>query len=1323
MVGTVVPESIKTFVDLLSYRASIQPDVLAFRFLSYSATGIEADTITFKALDSRARQIAKQLLIKCQPGDRALMLYPSGIDFIAAYFGCLYAGVIAVPGYPPKRNQKLGRLKSLVQNCQAKVAMTDLQTQLIAEPQFDEVDELKSLAWVITDTAGFNSAEDVGLPQVQADDIAFLQYTSGSTGDPKGVMVTHANLMANSRSIYTAMEHGPDTVFVGWLPLFHDMGLIGNVLQPIYAGIPSTLMAPASFLQRPMRWLEAISKYKATTSGGPNFSYDLCVDSIKDEDLVQLDLRSWTIAFNGAEPIRPETLRTFSDKFSRCGFDPASHYACYGMAETTLLITGAEPGKGTRTTHFDENQLQQKRAVMVDGNTAPGHELVSCGNARCEQGVVIVNPDTMLRCAEGEVGEVWAHGDSNAKGYWQRQDATATTFAAYISDTKEGPYLRTGDLGFVHQGELYIAGRLKDVVIIRGMNHYPQDIELTAFESHEAFMPNGAAVFTVEEKGQEQLVIVLEIRRTYLRTFDPEALARAIQQAVVLQHELQVRSIVFIKPGQLPKTSSGKVQRQRCKQQFLDHQIEAIGRIDKSGDISVEDVKRFDKDAWQALPDSKRAAAIEDYIAALFEAYAKLSAGSIQRDVAFIGYGLDSLTLTQIAARISDELDINLQVQNLFEVETVHKLSVALNAKLLDPANKRQRITPIAKHGDRYPLSFAQQRMWFMMQYEASALYNIHGVLRIEGDLNVNALDLSFQEIMRRHDALRTRFVLEQTEPVQIIDQLLGWKLSVVDMSDRTQVEVDQAIDHELNFVFDLSEDILFRATVYKQPDGAHSLVVCMHHIISDGWSISVLMQELSSLYGAYTNEQASPLQPLPIQYPDYAIWQRAYLTGDVLQRQENYWKSQLKGVTPIALPTDKARPATPTYAGHSIPVQLDVELTQQLKSLSKEQGVTLYMTLLTAFGVLLHKYSGQDDICIGTPIANRTMTETKNLMGFFVNTIAMRADYGNDPLFRDALHHTKALTVDAYAHQDLPFEKVVDLVQTERDISTSPLFQVMFVLQDVDPGSLSLPGLQVQKTATVSATSKFDITLELFETAEGLCGNFEYKTDLFDASTIERLSSHFKRLLAQIIQSPNANISKLSLLDDSERQALLSYGNAKTNDAFAPVCSHLLFEAQAEKNPTAIALQFNQHTMTYGELNRRANQLAHYLVVHGVKPDTLVGLCIDRSFEMVVALLGIMKAGGAYVAFDPTYPAERLKYLLEDSGVKLVVTQSALADVLPINGQQPVFIDNSWLFDPFSSENLPVIQIGLTPESLAYVIYTSGSTGNPKASLLMHKG
>ena len=514
----------------------------------------------------------------------------------------------------------------------------------------------------------------------------------------------------------------------------------------------------------------------------------------------------------------------------------------------------------------------------------------------------------------------------------------------------------------------------------------------------------------------------------------------------------------------------------------------------------------------------------------------------MQRDVPVIGYGLDSLALTQIAARVSDELETDLQVQHLFACETVAALAAYIDGVLSAPGARRQRITPQTTPDGRYPLSYAQQRMWFLMQYEASALYNVAGVLRIDGELDIAALDKSFQEIICRHDGLRTRFVMDGLEPVQIVGDAGDWKLSVVDLSDRSQSEVDEAIEREVNFLFDLSQDVLFRATIYRQPDGAHALAVCMHHIVSDGWSIAVLMRELTALYTAHAAGRALALPPLPVQYPDYAVWQHAQLAGDVLQRQERYWQAQLQDVAPLALPLDRKRPALPTHGGAAIPLQLDAELTQRLKAFSREQGVTLYMSLLTAFGVLLQKYSGQDDICIGTPIANRTMAETRDLMGFFVNTLALRANYGGDPLFRDMLQNVRRMTVDAYAHQDLPFEKVVDLVHTERNAAISPLFQVMFVLQDTDWSKLDLPGLVTSRHATATTTAKFDITLELVEGPEGLAGTLEYKTDLFEAATIARMAAHFRHLLGQIVKPADARLSKLSLLDRAERQALLGH-------------------------------------------------------------------------------------------------------------------------------------------------------------------------------------
>ncbi|CAN5459447.1 hypothetical protein BH11PSE11_BH11PSE11_03500 [soil metagenome] len=1335
----------KTFVDLLSRRAASHPDRLAFRYLSYPGNGVDEELITFRQLDARVNLIARRLLEICEPGDRALLLYPSGIDFIAAYFGCLYAGVIAVPGYPPKRNQKLGRLKSLVQNCQAKVAMTDSQTQVIAQPQFGEVDELASLSWLITDTlvavADVDSSAAgsmaLALPRIDPEDIAFLQYTSGSTGDPKGVMVSHRNLVENSRSIYVGMGHDASTLIVGWTPLFHDMGLIGNVLQPVYAGITGTFMSPASFLQRPMRWLEAVSKYRGTTSGGPNFAYDLCVSSIKDEDLTQLDLRSWNVAFNGAEPIRPESIRAFSKKFADCGFDDRAHYPCYGMAETTLMITAGAPGKGTPTLLFDEAQLQKNQAVLADddASAAASHELVDCGFPKCEQGVLIVDPVTLQRCVDGAVGEIWVHGSSNAQGYWQKPEATAATFAAHTAGG-EGPFLRTGDLGFLHQGSLFVSGRLKDVVIIRGMNHYPQDIELTAFESHEAFMPNGAAVFTVEQGGQEQLVIVLEVRRTFLRNVDPDALAMAIQQAVVLQHELQVQSIVFIKPGQLPKTSSGKVQRQACKLQYLAGEIEHIGRVDKAAEIAAAaEIERFDRGLWQDQSEAVRVAMLETYLAGVFESFARLAPGSINRDAAFIGYGLDSLALTQIAARIGDDLDCGLQVQHMFECGSITALARHLTTVLQDPASRRQRILPAAalaeKAGSksksrpnlqRYPLSFAQQRIWFLMQYEASSLYNISGVLHMVGDLDLAALDRSFQEVIRRHDALRTRFVEEEFEPVQLVARDSDWKLSFMDLSDRSKDELDAEIGKELGFVFDLSEDILFRATLYKLADGEHELVVCMHHIISDGWSIGVLMRELSALYPSYASGRTSAmptLAPLAIQYPDYAVWQRDLLQGELLAQQEHYWQSQLQGVAPLALARDKIRPTQNSYAGHSLGLHLDPELTAGLKTLSRENGVTLYMTLLASFGVLLHKYSGQSDICIGTPIANRTALETRELMGFFVNTLALRSDFSGDPVFADLLQKVKGVAVDAFAHQDLPFEKVVDLVQPERDMSTSPIFQVMFVLQENEE-LMTLPGMQISKQNSASSTSKFDITLELRDGPNGLVGHIEYKTELFDELTMRRLGLHFKRLLAEIVAAPHLPLSRLSLLDQDERHCLLELWNDTEKNFRQPQRLHEMFSAQVARTSEAVALVANGQEISFAELDRRANQLAHLLIASGMRGNALVALCVERSVDMVVGMIAVLKAGGAYVPLDPGYPVERLSYMLEHSQARVLIIQASLSNLLQGSELSVVTLDEN---DRSATEAMPVTapQIDIAKSDCAYVIYTSGSTGRPKGVTISH--
>ncbi|NER45916.1 MAG: amino acid adenylation domain-containing protein, partial [Symploca sp. SIO1A3] len=558
-----------TFVEILSQRAAIQPDSTAYVFLQHSQENAESK-LTYRQLDQQARKIATILQGHCVPGDRALLIYPSGLEFIAAFFGCLYAGLVAVPAYPPRRNRNLSRLEAIVANADAAIVLTTTTLR-------SELTQLTELDCLTTDNINLIHTDIWQPPAIDADTLAFLQYTSGSTGTPKGVMVSHGNIIYNQQMIKSAFQHDQATIFVGWLPFFHDMGLIGNVLQPLYLGIPSILMPPAAFLQKPIRWLQAISDYRATTSGGPNFAYDLCVERISAEQKTTLDLSCWNVAFNGAEPIRAETLQRFSLAFADCGFRPESFYPCYGMAETTLLVSGGLPRYEPVLKSVQASALEQHQVVPMEQSQKDSRTLVGCGRTILAQEIIIVNPQTLVQCQLGQIGEIWVAGQHVAQGYWKRELETEETFCSKPSDTHKGPYLRTGDLGFLDSdGELFVTGRLKDLLIIRGRNFYPQDIELTVEKSHPSLQPNSGAAFSIEVEEQEQLVVVQEVKRTYLRKLDSEAVILAIRQAIAEQHGIEVYAIALIQPASQLKTSSGKVQRQGCKAQFLAEQLKCI---------------------------------------------------------------------------------------------------------------------------------------------------------------------------------------------------------------------------------------------------------------------------------------------------------------------------------------------------------------------------------------------------------------------------------------------------------------------------------------------------------------------------------------------------------------------------------------------------------------------------------------------------------------------------------------------------------------------------------------------------------------------------
>ena len=710
--------ALQTLVNLLRYRSIHQPNHIAYTFLEDGET--ECASLTYQELDLQARVIATQLQSLKSRGERALLLYPPGLDFIRAFFGCLYAGVISIPVYPPRSNQNLIRLQAIVKDAQAVFILTN--SSLLDKINHQIVNDLNLEVknCLATDNIAEKLADSWQEPEIDKDTLAFIQYTSGSTGKPKGVILTHNNLLENQRMIEIGFGHTQKTIFAGWLPLFHDMGLIGNVLQPLYLGIPSILMSPVAFLQNPYRWLQTISRYKATTSGGPNFAYDLCVRKITPEQRNSLDLSSWEVAFSGAEPIRAETLERFTAAFEPCGFRKEAFYPCYGMAESTLFISGGIKTNIPIVAQVESEALKQNKVVAATDNSKNIQKIVGCGNTWLDQKIKIVNPELLTECLPEQVGEIWVSSSSVAKGYWNQPEQTKQTFLAYLENNNEEPYLRTGDLGFLQEGELFVTGRLKDTIIIRGRNHYPQDIELTVEQSYPGIRsPNCTAAFSVDIQGEERLVVVAEVERRYMerrrrseqplhtseerrassdrRQTEPEpgaepiartlldvAVASAnIRQAVAQQHELQVYAVVLLKLGSIPKTSSGKIQRHACRNGFIAGTLDAIASS-VLDEIAQPSASQSATPATVATAESSRHSLLELDLRTQISQILRISPEKLTANNTLNSLGLDSLKVVEIKNYIEVKYGLALPVEMFLEGITINKIvSLVLSDKNL----------------------------------------------------------------------------------------------------------------------------------------------------------------------------------------------------------------------------------------------------------------------------------------------------------------------------------------------------------------------------------------------------------------------------------------------------------------------------------------------------------------------------------------------------------------------------------------------------------------------------------------------------------------
>ena len=2347
--------TLNTLVELLRSRADQHPDRLAYRFIQDGESDVIS--ITYGELDRQARAIGAWLESFEAGGERALLLYPPGLDYIASFFGCLYAGVTAVPAYPPRLNRPVPRIQSIVADSRAAFALTTSTILRNVGQRFEHAPDLQALRWLNTEQTPTGLDADWRMPKVTADTLAFLQYTSGSTSQPKGVMLTHGNLMHNLKAICHGFQLDSSTSGVFWLPSYHDMGLIGGILEPMYISGPSTLMSPVSFLQRPFRWLEAISRYKGTTTGAPNFAYDLCVEKITPEQIETLDLRSLSLAFCGAEPIRPETLERFARTFEPCGFHSSTFYPCFGMAESTLIVSGGDGPSEPHIASFERKALESDRAVSASPDSPAALRMVSCGKSIIDQQILIVNPNTLRECAPGQVGEIWVSGPSVARGYWGLEEETQNHFQAYIAPTGEGPFLRTGDLGFLHEGELFVTGRLKDLIIIHGSNHYPQDIELTVESSHPALQPAAGAAFSVTDEGKEKLVIVQEVTRQH-RTPNVDEVVSAIRMAVSEKHDLQVFAIVLVKPMSIPKTSSGKIQRRACKQAFLESKLEVVGEwmaktspsspalpalreespprpkegaaegvgvkaeaiqswliariaailevdpasidprqpftyyglgsvqaVSLTGDLEVflnrtllptlawdyptidllaqhlasepqqakqakpsvapaqstsiilnepiaiiglscrfpkavnpnafwellkkgvdaisevppdrwdvdafhsdspdpgkmttrfggflDDVDLFDpaffgispreaarmdpqqrlllEVSWEALenafiappslagsrtgvfvgvssydysrlqfndpemidayagtgnahsiaanrlsyvfdlrgpsmavdtacssslvathlacqslrtgeadlalaagvnliltpeltitfsqarmlaPDGhcktfdasadgyvrgegcgvivlkrlsdalrdgdtilalirgsavnqdgrsngltapnglaqqdvirqalanagvepneigyvethgtgtplgdpieiaslravldregangrvllgsvktnighlesaagiagliksvlalqneaipphlhlkevnpylsleesrleigtylrpwKRrdqprfagvssfgfggtnahvvlsdapqvvipsAHAIErprhllalsaktesslhelalltgehlksesladvcftantarshfehrlaiqassleelknslsntgnwitgyakpgaqpkvaflftgqgsqhpgmgrqlyetqpvfraaldrcaeilqplmdrplleilfesdsihqttytqpalfafeyalaemwrswgiqpqavighsvgEYVAACvagvfsleeglrliaerarlmgglpqngtmaavfaeaarvaealkpyqekisiaatngpentvisgktsavqtvldelakhgiaskpltvshafhsplmdpildaFEAAARrvrfnaprinlisnltggnLDAGKtpdakywrehLRADVKFAsgmeslaalgidafieigpsplllgmgkrclpesnaawlpslrqgqddwqilldslgklyiqgvdidwtgfdqGYlrrkvtlpnypferqrywlepstaqssarslparsngkshreekarvedhrertvvrppandldhaallaitpsrreevlqdflrrqtarilgmdinrlgfdqpldtmGLDSLMAIELKNSLESRLGIKLSIASLLQGPTISTL-VAEGLNSLGSSETSSDIPLVISHepSNESPLSYGQQALWFLHQLLPEEIsFNGAGAIRIHGALDISALDCAFQDLVARHECLRSTFHVVAGEPVQRVHPSTDGIFHFEDASDWDESRLRERLTVEAHRPFDLENGPVMRVILFRR-NTEHVLLLSMDHIITDFWSMTVLAREVIAAYEANKIGKESLLPSLSARYSDYVRWQTEMLESAQGEKHWEYWRDEFTGELPaLNLPTDRPRTALQAYRGDSRHLFLEEDLYRKFKLLAQEQGTTLFMTLLAAFQTLLHRYSSQEQFLVGSVTAGRSHAELANVVGYFINPIALRADFSGNPTFIEVLGRVRRTVLGAFEHQDYPPALLAKRLGIQRDASRPPLFETMFILQKaqaaqvqalspfalgIDGARMRVDGLALESIALGGEPAQFDLTMMMAETEDGLAAALQYNSDLFDPSTIQRMLEHFHSLLREIVSDPLKPVAKYSLLPEAERQQLLVDWNRTQREYPRDLCIHDLIEQQAKRTPNAVAVQFEEQGLTYKELNQRADSLAKVLVSQGVKPGTLVGIFTNRSPDMLVALLGVLKTGGAYLPLDPSFPSERLAFMVEDSGASVILTQTSLLSELPENQAKVICLD--------ALEGLPSARTkkkisAARSDDLAYLIYTSGSTGKPKGVQIHHR-
>ncbi|MCP4664192.1 MAG: amino acid adenylation domain-containing protein [bacterium] len=1096
--------------------------------------------------------------------------------------------------------------------------------------------------------------------EVAPGDLAYLIYTSGSTGKPKGVAISHHNvvtLLRWSTEVFAAEEL---SAVLAATSICFDLSVF-EIFAPLTCG--GRVILAGSVLELPKLAAKAEITLVNTV---PSAMAELVREGLP-ESVVTVNLAGETLSGAVVEELhRQHSVERVCN--------------LYGPSEDTTYSTFARMPRGESTPAIGR-PVADTRLYLVDGNL----ELVPLG----------------------VTGEILLGGAGLARGYHHRPALTAERWVPDSLSGRPGARLyRTGDLGRCRvDGQGEFLGRIDHQVKVRSFRIELGEIE-TVLATHPAV--ERSAVVAHEEAIGDRPPLPARLVAYVVGAHGGAPPVAELRELLKERLPEYMVPATFLALDTLPATPGGKVDRTALSRRPLPSTAAA-----RPDDL--------------ALPQTP----VEEMLAEIWAEVLGLERPRI--DDSFFDLGGHSLMGTQVISRVRELFGVELPLRRIFEAPTVAELAAAVElAMRAEQGLPAPRIQPQPRAaGGELPLSFAQQRLWLIEQlHPGTATYNLPTAVRLRGTVAPAALRQGLDEVVRRHEVLRTTFGTISGRPVQVIRPPAPVPAPLIDLSrlaePRREAALRRLSGEEASRPFDLERGPLLRSAFYRLAAAEHVVLVTMHHIVSDGWSMGIFVREVTALYQALSDGRAlcdgrrSVLPELPIQYADFAAWQRRWLEGEVLEAQLAYWRTQLAGAPALVeLPCDRPRSALRSPRGASVFLALPEPVHAGLRALARSVGVTPFMTLLAAFQTLLGRCCGQRDVVVGTPIAGRTRLETEGLIGFFVNTLVLRGDLKGHPSFRDLLHRAREVVLDAYAHQDLPFEKLVEELVPERNLSQTPLFQVMLLLQNAPREMVRVSELEMRPLALEGTTAKFDLSLSLTEHPQGLTGGLTYSTDLFDASTIARMAGHFCHLLAAAVSEPDRPIGLLPWWTAAERhQQLVAWNDTRAE--FPSSTLHGLFAARAADASEAVAVVFGDEQLSYGELDARANQLAHHLRARGVGSDSRVGICMKRSLKLMVGLMGILKAGGAYLPLDPAYPRERLRFMLEDARISALLTESSLRRQLPA-ASPVVCLDTDQPSIAARPTDDPVSVVD--PRNLAYVIYTSGSTGKPKGVEVPHLG